>query len=149
MAISQIHKDDVSKVIPLFKEHFKTHNIFSKPDEEITVYLENLIETCPLFAGENCALFIVKKGGNDSHGIWKFRHFAFNEDDEAVALLAFAEKYISEQLPTSKIELTIAQTEPGHDFFLKCGYTQEGALENHYRWGETCFILSKSIKNKE
>jgi hypothetical protein len=31
------------------------------------------------------------------------------------------------------------------EFYLKNGYEQEGALKNHFRAGETCYVLGKSV----
>mgnify|MGYP001579545610 FL=1 len=81
--------------------------------------------------------------------MWKFRHFAFETETIALELLSEVENIVRNSSKTSKIELTIAETELGIDFYKRYKYEQEAELKNHYRWGETCYVLAKSFKRQE
>ena len=69
----------------------------------------------------------------------------FVSEDVGKGLLSFAEEELQKGSATSKVELSLAEGEKGIDFYRAQGYEQEGALKNHYRWGETCYVLSKSF----
>lgn len=152
MAVIRPEEKDFAKIAKLFKDFFRTHNIFSQPEEKVVEYIKEQAEQHELIADPEFrgAMFIVMKGesADKKHKIWKFRHFAFTDEITGKELLEEAEKIISGKSETAKIELTIAETEEGKDFYIKNGYKEEGALLNHYRWGETCFILGKSIQNR-
>lgn len=152
MVIRIADKSDFEKLVPLFKGFFPIHNQFQKPKSEIIKYLtERAAENTFLVYDEGgtikAALFVVQNGksADGKHTLWKYRHFAFQSQQVAAALLREAEKRVQKSSPTAKVELTIAENEPGIAFYKAQKYVQEGALENHYRWGETCFILSKSF----
>lgn len=153
MAIRGIKEEDFKKLVRLYKLFFNTHNIFQKTEEEVITYLKNQSEENALivYDANNSiigALFLVNFGQNDngSHKLWKLRHFAFESLTIAQQLLEEAEKIIKSSSQTSKIELTIAETEKYLDFYKSNNYNVEGTLSNHYRFGETCFILSKSFQ---
>lgn len=142
-------EQDYKKLVTLFKEFFPTHNIFSQSDDRVIAYLKDHASQHEFVVDSELrsAMFLVMKGesADKSHKIWKFRHFAFEDEDIAKDMLEEAERIISEKSETAKIELTIAETEEGKEFYLENGYSQEGELENHYRFGESCYILGKSI----
>ena len=152
MTIREVQEKDYGKLIKLFKGFFKTHNIFQKANEEMIEYLKEQSKENKLIILEEDsikgALFLVNFGQNSdgSHKLWKFRHFAFDSEETASKLLKEAEDKIKKSSKTAKIELTIAENERGIDFYKAKGYVQEARLTNHYRWGENCFILSKSFK---
>lgn len=152
MAIRTVQEKDYVKLAGLYRSFFSTHNIFQKPNEEVVKYLREQSQENDLIVYDDNgslkgALYLVNFGQNadGSHKLWKFRHFAFESEDIASQLLDEAEKRVKEGSQTSKIELTIAESEEETDFYKSKGYGQEGALSNHYRWGETCVILSKSF----
>jgi len=152
MIIRLVKEADYEKLVHLFRSFFKTHNIFQQPAAKILQYLREQAVENPLLVYEDKgalqgALFLVKIGENKegTHKIWKFRHFAFLTETIAAQLLDDAEKHVQKSSRTGKIELTIAETEPGKAFYLKHGYVQEGALKDHYRPGETCYVLGKSF----
>mgnify|MGYP001618150650 CR=1 FL=1 len=152
MVIRNVKDEDFEKLVGLYKSFFTTHNRFQQADNEIVEYLKEQSQENDLIVYDEDgslkgALYLVNSGQNTdgSHKLWKFRHFAFKSEDIASQLLVEAEKRVKESSDTSKIELTIAETEEGIDFYKSKGYKQEGALSNHYRWGEICYILSKSF----
>lgn len=152
MAIRTVEEKDFEKLVELYKSFFKTHNKFQQLNEKIVSYLKEQSKENDLIVFDDNgslrgALFLVNFGQNadGSHKLWKFRHFAFENNNVASELLKEAENKIKEQSATSKIELSIAENEEGIDFYKSNNYKEEGALSNHYRWNETCFILSKSF----
>jgi len=155
MTIIEAQEKDYGKLVELFRKFFTTHNIFQQSDKKIIIYLKKQSEKNKLAIYEEnneikAACFLVNFGQNkeSTHKLWKFRHFAFTSEEAASKLLEEAENKIKESSETSKVELTIAENEKGIDFYKSKGYEQEAELKNHYRFGETCFILSKSLKNE-
>jgi len=152
MTIRNIQETDYEELIELFKNFFKTHNIFQQTDQDIVNYLKDQSKKNELIIYDDNgslkgALYLVHFGQNTdgSHKLWKFRHFAFENENVASELLKEAERRIKENSQTSKIELTIAENEKGVNVYKANSYEQEGNLTNHYRWGEVCFIFSKSF----
>ncbi len=152
MPVRASEEKDYGQLASLYAHFFKVHNLFQRGRAFIADYLKAEAGKNELFVFEEGglvrgALFLVKSGENSSgsHQRWKFRHFAFESESVAEKLLAEAERNVKAACKTAKIELTIAETEEGIDFYKKHGYVQEGSLKNHYRWGETCFVLGKSF----
>jgi hypothetical protein len=149
--IREGRKEDFVELISLFKSFFETHTIFQNTDEVVLTHLQKEFSKNVLLVYENTlikgAMFLVHCGSDatGSHKLWKFRHFAFESVGIATELLREAEKRVCEQSGTAKIELTIAENEEGIDFYKEQGYVQEARLTNHYRFGEVCFVLSKSF----
>jgi len=149
--IRPIKDSDYANLVPLFKKFFPVHNQFQLPKEKIIFYLKEQSKTNELIVyddnGLMGALYLVKFGesSDGSHKLWKFRHFAFENEKIGSSLLKEAEKIIKQKSKTVKIELTIAETEPGKEFYLANNYKQEAKLTNHYRWNETTFVLAKSL----
>ncbi|MGM5488672.1 MAG: hypothetical protein ACQESG_07010 [Nanobdellota archaeon] len=145
MAIRTPTDDDLEAMAALYKQFFPTHNIFSGGD--VVTYLTEEAHRHEMLVFDDGAvrggLFLVKQQSGE-HTRWKFRHFAFDDEAAGAELLAEAERRVADASDTAKVELTIAENEPV-DFFKKHGYEQEGTLANHYRWGETCYVLSKSF----
>ncbi len=150
MDMRKAEEKDYGQIASLYANFFETHDIFRKTKGFVMDYLRIEAEKHELLVCvENeivkGALFIVGLGKSQTHKRWKFRHFAFETERIAETLLEEAERKVRELSRTAKIELTIAENEEGLDFYKKQGYSQEGMLKNHYRWGEVCFVLGKSI----
>ncbi|MBT5739499.1 hypothetical protein HOI26_00225 [Candidatus Woesearchaeota archaeon] len=152
--IRTVQEGDYLGLVELYKNFFPTHNRFQEENGKIVSYLKEQASKNLLLVFDQDkikgAMFLVNFGSdsNNSHKLWKFRHFAFDDENVAKELLQEAENKVQESSQTSKIELTIAETEPGKEFYLNNGYQQEAALINHYRWNETCFVLAKSFGPK-
>src|SRR3989344_6866372 len=132
MGIRKLQQNDFDKLVLLYRSFFKTHNIFQKSPDEIKDYLKAQAKENKLIVYEEKdsitgALYLVNFGqnANGSHKLWKFRHFAFKTDSIASKLLMEAERIIGKDSLTSKIELTIAESEHGRDFYKANGYVQE------------------------
>ena len=160
MPITNGTKEDIQDIIPLFQSFFPKHNIFQLNQDQVKEYLETEMQKHQLLIIKEqetnkdkritAASFIVKTGesSNQEHTRWKFRHFAFTNEEAGKELLAACEEYIKKQSKTAKIELTISENESSLEFFEQQGYQKEGTLTNHYRWNETCFILAKSFQSE-
>lgn len=161
MNIATATPKQLPQVIKLYKTFFPRHNIFCKENQTIEEYLTNLAQKHFLITVTEehpetnetevfAAAFIVNKdrSSDGKHMRWTFKHFAFLHKDAAIELLKQCEAYVSKQSNSSKIELHIAESESCLNFFKEQRYTQQAELRNHYRWGETCFILGKSIISK-
>ena len=146
MTIRTVQESDYPALVKLYKSFFTKHNIFQKSDEEIIDYLKQQKHELIVYDDNRIkgTLFLVNFDGN-GHKLWKFRHFAFESEEIASKLWDDAEKKVKKSSETAKIELTIAENEKSLNFFRANGYEEEGKLKNHYRFGETCFILSKSF----
>lgn len=150
--IRKATEKDIKKVAKLCKEFFKTHNIFQQIDKKVAEHLKKESKKNILLVLEEkkdikAAMLLVQTGQNsdDTHKIYKFRHFAFTSESYAKELLEYVYEKIKKSSTTAKIELTLAEGEKGIEFYKKQGYEKEADLKNHYRWGETCYVYSKSI----
>ncbi|PIN76564.1 hypothetical protein COV17_01990 [Candidatus Woesearchaeota archaeon CG10_big_fil_rev_8_21_14_0_10_36_11] len=148
MAIREAQKQDYEQLVELLKSFFSTHNIFQKEKKDIITYITTQKETVLVNDQENKivgTVFLVVEKDEGTHTRWKFRHFAFNDKDNGKELLTEAERRVRAHSDTAKVELTIAENEKSMNFLKEQGYKEEGALHNHYRWGETCFVVGKSF----
>lgn len=161
MAIEKLTSEKLPMVVDLLKSFYPEHNIFGKDDNEIVEYLASLMgkaqyqgimSEVPMYAyfdGEDVKGFLalIHENGtlDGKHRVWKYRHLAFNDDDVGKELVTFAEQQIMDMSATAKVELTISETEAGHALYCDLNYEEEGKLDNHYRWGETTYVLSKSF----
>jgi len=152
MAIRNGIEQDFEQLTSLFSSFFQTHNIFQQEKEKVMAYLGEKSQKDELIIYEEGglikgALFLVNLDTNEcgTHKRWKFRHFAFESANIAGQLLGEAEKRVREASKTAKIELTIAETEEGIEFYKEHGYLREAVLKNHYRWEESCFVFGKSF----
>jgi len=142
---------DLPRLIPLLKSFFTTHNKFQKEEAEVLEYLKRRLVRSELHVCDNgeitACLFLVQRDQNieGTHKTWRLKHFAFADENAATELLGAAERRIKELSETAKIEQSIAESEPGLDFYRNHGFKQEGALESHFRLDETCYLLGKVI----
>lgn len=152
MPIRRAEEEDFEQLTSLYRSFFETHDKFQREKDIVIQYLrkESLEHELYVYDEDSMvkgALILVNTGVNKdgSHKRWKFRHVAFETEPIAESLLGFAEERVKEESSTGKVELNIAETEEALDFYKKWGYKQEGALSNHFRFGETCFVLGKSF----
>ncbi|MAG60780.1 hypothetical protein CL619_03260 [archaeon] len=160
MHISRAEPKHIKQLITLFRAFYPKHDIFHQEIPKISHYLSLQARQNQFLvvqeASENnevqvtAAAIIIKTGESvdKNHTRWKFRHFAFSNETAGLALLKECEQYVHQQSKTAKIELNIAESEAQLNFYKEHGYHKEATLRNHYRWGETCFVLGKSLKQK-
>ena len=145
--IRPIEEKDFAGLVKLYKEFFPVHSVFSLDGDVIESYLrKEMLEREAFFVDDElrgAVVLVLLQSG--SHSRWKYRHFAFQNNEIGEELLQKCEKFVKEFSPTSKIELTIAESEQGKEFYESNGYIEEGKLAHHYRLGEICFILGKSF----
>ena len=147
--IRECTADDIQRLITLYRKFFEKHSVFTRSDEEIRGYLERQTDTCLVEVDEegvHAATFLVRKGEEQGHALWKLRHFAYETGSAAEQLLAEAERRITEASETAKIECTLAEDEASVGFFRSHGYAQEGAFKHHYRWDEDCLVFGKAFQ---
>lgn len=77
--------------------------------------------------------------------MFKFRHFAFKDEETFKQLLTHAEDLIKQSSQTTTIVNTIAETEKDIKFYENNGYKKIGPIENYYRPNENCYLLTKSF----
>ena len=152
MVIRKVESQDFEEMAELYSKFFATHDIFTQKVDTILSYLQNHAteHECFISKDEHTLLavtFVVKLGESKdgSHKRWRLRHFAFRDDTAAIALLGAVEKYLTEQSKTVKIEQNLAENEKGLEFYVANGFVQEGVLMNHYRFGERCIVLGKTL----
>ncbi len=160
MAVNKASIDDFPNLVRLFKEFFPRHNVFNQKSPYIKKYLTSISQKYPLLIIKekdpdteeifiSAAAYIVKidESKDKTHTRWKFRHFAFRNENSGEEMLVACEEYVKKQSNTIKIELTISESESSLHFFEGQSYQNEGLLKNHYRWGETCYVTSvESLK---
>ena len=152
MAVRQGTEQDLDQLVGLYKSFFVVHNRFRQSSEEIKAYLKEQMAQNQLFVSEfegqiKAAMLLVNFGSSvdGTHKLWKYRHFAWEHEENFRELLEYAENVIRQSSKTAKVELTLAENEPGIHMYSAHSYEQEAALRNHYRPGETCFIMSKDF----
>jgi hypothetical protein len=149
MVVRTAKEDDYQKVAELFKSFYHVHNIFEDTIPHVTKYIKSMAAKGELLIFEEkdilAAAFLIEKTKNGTHRLWKLRHFAFKTRLAGKKILKAAEDIAKQSSTTSKIEISIACSECGMDFYKQNGYSEEGKLVNHYRFGETTTVLGKSI----
>ncbi|MBW2974766.1 hypothetical protein KY366_03535 [Candidatus Woesearchaeota archaeon] len=148
MEIKKAEKEELKRLIPVYKEFFPVHAIFTRSDEEVLDYLENLKGDILIAVEDNSVvggLVIARK--KYGHTVANFKHIAAKDGDkETIKELV---KKAEELSDAAKIELNIADGEKiPYSFFEGLGYETEGKLKSHYRQGETCYILGKTKKEE-
>jgi len=150
MTIRKAMPSDYDQLVKLYKQFFPVHNIFQRDKDNVKRYLQNQAKDHIILVLEDpeikAAVILINKFStpDNSHKVWKLRHFAFPANIYAEQLLTEAEEIIKKKSKTAKIECSIAETEKSIDFYKK-HFEQEGVLNNHYRMGETCFLFGKTI----
>ena len=82
---------DVNAIARVMKEFFTVHNVFSKSGDDVCSYLSSQMKERPLLVAEKDgeikgAMFLVRKGGDGNHALWKYRHAVFSGHQVACAL---------------------------------------------------------------
>ena len=155
--IEKPNEDDIKQLAKLYKDVFTVHNIFTKPDKEVLDYLDN-VDGEILVAKENgkvlggCLIEYTKS--QYSHSLWRIKHLAVSREKQhegvGSVILEEIEGMIKERISikdvkSAKAEVHVSENEKESiGFYKKHGFVIEGELKDHYRKGETCFILGKS-----
>jgi len=143
-------EEDLKELIKVYKEVFKVHNVFEKPEEEIEEYLKKFLGNL-LVAEEDGkvvgGIVIVEKKQNSGWSLFNFKHIAVapshQDKDIGTNLLKEAEKIAGK----GKIEINVGERESGTlRFYEKNGYEKEAEIKSHYRKGEKCFVMGKILE---
>jgi ribosomal protein S18 acetylase RimI-like enzyme len=155
MPIRNLHEADFEQLFELYRQFYKKHNIFQGFSDEVTGYLRGLARAHKFLIYEEKdivkgAVILEKRAETKegAHKLWRLKHLGFESDAAGTKLVEDAEQRIKEASVTAKIEVYVAESETVLGFYKKLGYRQEAALENHYRWHEACFVLSKAFESK-
>ncbi len=150
----------LSNLIPMFRQAFEKHNIFSKSDEYVNQYLYDLQKQYQLMvflaSGKiSGAVFVLKENETSSESFihWKLRHFVcLPELPEGgrIAFLNMVKGRIAENDKLNKIRYNLAENEgPWIKVFKRAGFSEEAVLPDKYRLGENVFVYSIYIGSKQ
>jgi len=148
MNVRKYQEGDLMKLIPIYKKFFPVHAVFTKSDEEIMKHLEKMKEKGEFLIAEDEGKvkggLVLVKHNIDGHIRAELKRIAAKTPVRKIMteLVLAAEKEVGK----GKIELKIAESEKvGPSLFKKLGYKVEGKLTSHYRPGELCYVLGKSV----
>ena len=148
--IRKAKEEDLKELAKVYKEVFKAHNIFEKPEAEVEEYLKKFLGSL-LVAEEDGkvvgGIAVAEKKQNPEWSLFSFKHIAvapaYQDRDIGTALLKEAEKVAGK----GKAEINVGEREGGAlRFYEKNGYQKEGILKSHYRKGESCFVMGKVLE---
>jgi ribosomal protein S18 acetylase RimI-like enzyme len=152
--IRQGKKEDLPQLIKVYKEAFKIHNIFKKSEKEIIKHWESSkVEpddfVVALKDGKVVAGCLVTMQYVESHTLARIKHIAVAEAFRGKGIGRAIMEKAEEIIGTGKIEIHVAENEKiALPFYKKLGYKQEGILSDHYRKGESCYLLGKYVEAK-
>ena len=154
-------------LVPVYKEAFREHNVFTMPKKDIVDYLRELHRSSWQKHGGFMIAIINDKvvGGlfvslddksRKGHSRWRIQHLAVRKDARGLGigddLIGAAEEKIrkdikNKNITSAKVQVKVsAKEKKAMPFYKKHGYKLEGKLANHYRLREYCYILGKLIK---
>jgi ribosomal protein S18 acetylase RimI-like enzyme len=135
---------DLKDLIPIYKEVFKIHEIFTKSDEEILMYLE-----------KNVSGFLIAKvnekvvGGVLVRQVdegWRLSHLVVADGFRDLNIGSHLLKAAEEKIGSGKITVHLsANEETALPFYKKNGFSVEKEEVGYYREGEKVFFLVKEI----
>jgi ribosomal protein S18 acetylase RimI-like enzyme len=147
--IREAKQSELRDLAAVYRDEYSSHNIFHQEEDEVLDYLRNQDVTylvCVQAGAVIGGVAIVEKKQTQRHSLFRFKHFAvrsaFHKTGVPEALLKEAEKAARK----GKVEIHVSATEtPDIEFYMANGYAIEGELSNHYRMGEKCYILAKTL----
>ena len=144
----------LKELIPICREEFGPHNIFSKDEDYIIDYLLNVQkekEILVFLHGDKVIGGTVFEKKDESisedHTVWKLKHFALSKGlpkDVERGVMDEIEERLMKKSKSIKIQLNLSEKEErAIERFQRFGFTLEGTLKDHYRVGENMYIYSK------
>ena len=152
--IRQGKKDELSGLIPIYKEEFSRHGIFSKDAEAIMDYLENvdgrfMIAIDAVEHKVLGGLLVTIKEPDKGHTLARFKHIAVAEAHRGQGLAEGLFKEAEKMLDNAKIEIHVSENEKDAlPFYERMGFEKEADLKDHYRMGERCYIMGKTLERE-
>jgi len=163
--IKVIAKDEYKEVAALLKTVFPQDELFKQGQKRTINYMENadgtfyVVEDNDIIVG--AMLLSAKK--NKGFTLWTIQHAAILPNRRGTGIGIILIQYVDQMIRTqikegkfksAKIEMKISgkdkifaeKSEKNDVSFLKRnGFKIEGELKDHFKKGETCFILGKSF----
>ena len=167
IVIKDAELEELKGLISIYKEAFKKHNIFEKPEDEVEEYFKKAHTSNINFGGGFLVItkekkviggMLIREVGGDvlgNHIIVKYNHVAISPEYTGKGygkkLLEVANQKLrklieDKKVKSIKIELSVSENEIGSlEFYQKCGFAIEGKLKSHYRFDEDVYLLGKII----
>lgn len=146
MEIRKIRKEELPKLVELYKEAFPIHSIFNKSEEEILQYLKEIEGTILVAVeGDDIAAVLVLVKKHYGHNFGLIRHFAVSIRHRRKGIGSKLLKHAEEIIKKGKIEMRVV-CPIAKRFYEKNGYEVEGELKSHYRPEETCYVMGKLLE---
>lgn len=150
--IREAKEKDLAGLAKMYKQVFKLHNVFEKPEEEVKEYLEKLHNkfTIVIAAHEDEIVggcVVVVRVDTEKHKLSQIKHVAVLDEYHGKKVGTELMKKAEEIIGRGKVEIHIAKADDdAAEFYKKLGYEVEGELKSHYRKDETCIILGKVLE---
>ena len=148
----------LERFIPILKEEYKIHNIFTKDKDFILDYLLELQKKNEILlycSGEivlgGVVLLKIDEDTKKSYIRWQLRHFACRSDvsiGQRIAFIKKVEQRVCRQSKNIKLEYNLSEHEKEYlQLFATVGYKKEATFQNKYRLGEKAYLYSKFLSN--
>lgn len=150
--IKEAKEKDLTGLAHMYKQVFKLHNVFEKPEEEIEKYLKNLHDKFIVIVAAHDeeivgGCVVVVRVDTDKHKLSQVKHLAVLDEYQDKGVGTEMIKKAEEIIGRGKIEIHLAKAEDDTlEFYKKLDYEVEGKLKSHYRKGETCVFLGKVLE---
>jgi|GEM_PF-4792252 len=136
--------DDLKALIPVYKEVFKVHDIFTKSDAEIISYFEKVVDDFLVakINGKTVGGVLVKKKDDE----WRINHLVVADGYRDLNIGSYLLKAAESRIGSGKISVHLsANEEAALPFYKKMGFSVEKEEVGYYRPGEKVFFLVKEI----
>ena len=144
----------LKELIPICREEFGPHNIFSKDGDYIIGYILGVQKEKEIlfFVHEDKVIgetvFENKdESVSEDHTIWNLKHFALSKGlpaDVERGVMDKIEESLMEKSKSIKIQLNLSEREDrAIERFQRFGFSLEGTLKDHYQVGENMYVYSK------
>jgi ribosomal protein S18 acetylase RimI-like enzyme len=150
--IKEAKEKDLNGLAKMYKQVFKLHNVFEKPEEEVLKYMKSLHDKYTIIVAAHDdeivgGCVVVARVDTEKHKLSQIKHVAVLEEYRDKGVGTELVKKAEDIIGRGKIEIHIAQAkDDAVGFYKELGYEVEGELKSHYRKGETCILLGKVLE---
>jgi ribosomal protein S18 acetylase RimI-like enzyme len=149
MEIREAKPDELNSLASIYKQEHSGHVLFQGNEKDIEDYLERLDMQYVVMLDQQDVVggvAVLQQLQAKNHSVFQLKHFAVLK--EYVDKAQFFMNAMETRLDTGKIELHLSDKDtPDIEFFMQLGFEIEGTLSNHYKIGEKCYIMGKTIEN--
>jgi hypothetical protein len=149
MEIREAKPEELKTLASIYKQEHSGHALFQGEVSDIEDYLARLNVQYIILTEQNNVVggvAVLQQLQAKDHSVFMLKHFALLKEHADQA--AFFMNSVETRLDTGKIELHLSDKDtPDIEFFMQQGYEIEGTLSNHYKIGEKCYVLGKTIEN--